>query len=297
MTVLNTEQQKSLDAYTAGISQLRDPVPDPVVAFFGTAGSYTEQAAIQFFGKAVDRVPFRLSEDVFKSISRGKADYGVLPIENSTTGSIAAVYDALAKYSCFIIGETQVKVEHCLLGLPGAAIDQITEVYSHAQGFEQSAAFLSQYPHLKCMTYFNTAVAAAHVAKTGDPHLAAIASRRAADLHGLSILKENISNANNNVTRFVIVAPAMETRPDQNKISLVFHLPHTAGSLYQVLEIFNRHQLNLCKIESRPIVGHHWEYLFFLDFMGLIDRTGLDAVMQEVIAKTEGFHFLGCYKQ
>lgn len=295
MTVLNTEQQKSLDAYTAGISQLRDPVPDPVVAFFGTAGSYTEQAAIQFFGESAEKLSFRLSEDVFKSISRGDADYGVLPIENSTTGSIAAVYDALAKYSCFIIGETQVKVEHCLLGLPGAAIDQITEVYSHAQGFEQSAAFLSQYPHLKCMTYFNTAVAAAHVAKTGDPHLAAIASRRAADIHGLEVLAENINYSESNVTRFVIVSRSMERQREKNKISIVFHLPHTAGSLYQVLGIFDRHQLNLCKIESRPILAHNWEYLFFLDFLGTIDRTGLDAVIQEVILKTEGFHFLGYY--
>ncbi len=297
MLQLTAEQKQSLDAYLYSYLEMREPIPHPLVAFFGTAGSYTEQAALQFFGEDCRTTAFRLSEDVFKSIVSGKADYGVLPIENSTTGSIAAVYDALAKYSCYIVGETQVKVEHCLLGLPGSTVDHISEVYSHAQGFEQCGEFLSEHPDWKCMTYYNTAVAAAHVAESGNPHAAAIASRRAAAIHGLDILEENINYSQSNVTRFVIVAPQMERRPGQDKISIVFHLPHTAGSLFNVLEVFNRHALNLCKIESRPILEHNWEYLFFIDFIGTVDRTGLDMVMKEVIANTEGFHFLGYYKQ
>ncbi|MPM95348.1 prephenate dehydratase [Eubacterium limosum] len=293
---LTPEQQKSFRGYQSAMANTRTPVENPTVAYFGTLGSYTEQAAIDFFGEDCRRVSHRLSEDVFKSITRQGADYGVLPIENSTTGSIAAVYDLLAKYNCYIVGETKVKIEHCLLGVPGSRLSDIREVYSHAQGFEQSGEFLAGYPDWKCLTYYNTAVAAEHVAKSANPAFAAIASRRAAAIHGLSILAEDINLSETNVTRFVIVASRMELCPDCNKISIAFHLPHVAGSLFQALSVFDANALNLCKIESRPIRDHNWEYLFFIDFIGNIDGTPLDAVMEEVISKTEGFHFLGIYK-
>lgn len=293
---LTPEQEASLRYYKNSLDQARTPVENPTVAYFGTSGSYTEQAAIDAFGPDCRRVAHRLSEDVFKSITSQGADYGVLPIENSTTGSIAAVYDLLARYNCFIVGETKVKIEHCLLGLPGSTLADIREVYSHAQGFEQSTEFLSDYPDWKCLTYYNTAVAAEHVAKSKDKSFAAIASRRAAAIHGLEILAEDINQSETNVTRFVIVADRMELCPDRNKISIAFHLPHVAGSLFQALSVFDAHALNLCKIESRPIRDHNWEYLFFVDFIGSITDSSLDPVMEAVISKTEGFHFLGIYK-
>lgn len=292
---LTKEQAQSLDAFKNSLKHTRPPVSAPTIAYFGTLGSYTEQAAIQYFGEDSNRLSFRLSEDVFKSITSGGADYGVLPIENSTTGSIAAVYDQLAKYNCYIVGETRVKIEHCLLGPSGSSTATIKEVYSHAQGFEQSEAFLSGYPNWKCLTYYNTAVAAEHVAKSNNTAYAAIASRRAAKIHGLQILEADINLSENNVTRFVVVSKNMELCPNRNKISIAFHLPHIAGSLFQVLSVFDAHALNLCKIESRPIRDHNWEYLFFIDFIGNIEDVPLDAVLEEVISKTEGFHFLGIY--
>lgn len=298
MTVfsLTKEQAQSLENYKKSRNQTRRPIIEPTIAYFGTLGSYTEQAAIQYFGEDSNRISFRLSEDVFKSITGGGADYGVLPIENSTTGSIAGVYDQLAKYNCTIVGETHVKIEHCLLGVIGSSTATIQEVYSHAQGFEQSETFLSEYPNWKCLTYYNTAVAAEHVAKSKNPAYGAIASRRAAQIHGLEILAADINLSETNVTRFVVVSKAMKLCPNRNKISIAFHLPHIAGSLFQVLSIFDAHALNLCKIESRPIRDHNWEYLFFIDFIGDVDAIPLDIVLEEVISKTEGFHFLGIYR-
>ena len=252
---------------------------------------------MQYFKDSGTYSAHKDSEAIFKAVSAGEADYGVLPIENSTTGSILAVYDLLSRYRCCIVGETQIKVEHCLLAVPGATLDSIKEVLSHGQGFSQSKAFLANYPHWKLLNYYNTAVAAEHVAQSRDPSLAAIASRRAAQIHGLNILAENINYSATNVTRFVVVSNTLELSPARDKISIAFHLPHVAGSLYRVLGIFDRYSLNLCKIESRPIPGHNWEYRFFIDFLGNIEDSKLDAVMEEVITETESFHFLGNYAQ
>lgn len=296
MTLSKTQQQ-SLDFYKKCRTQMRKPIEHPSVAFFGTAGSYTEKAALQYFDERGTYTAYKNSEDIFIAVSSGQVDYGVLPIENSTTGSILAVYDLLSRYRCCIVGETQIKVEHCLLGIPGASLENIKEVLSHGQGFSQSKAFLADYPHWKLLNYYNTAVAAEHVAKAQDPSLAAIASRRAAEIHHLEILSENINNSETNETRFLVVSNALEICPTHNKISISFHLPHVAGSLYRVLGIFDRYALNLCKIESRPIPGHNWEYRFFIDFIGNIDNDALDTVIEEVISETESFHFLGNYAQ
>ncbi|MDO4289040.1 MAG: prephenate dehydratase [Eubacterium sp.] len=297
MKALNENQQACLNFYKKQRREIRRPLKNPRVAFFGTAGSYTEQAALQYFKNQGIYVAHKDSEAIFREVSEGSADYGVLPIENSTTGSILAVYDLLSRYRCCIVGETQIKVEHCLLAIPGATLDSIKEVLSHGQGFSQSKEFLAGHPQWKLLNYYNTAVAAEHVAKSQDPSLAAIASRRAAQIHHLDILAENINYSATNVTRFVVVSNALELSAARDKISIAFHLPHVAGSLYRVLGIFERHNLNLCKIESRPIPGHNWEYRFFIDFIGDIEDAKLDTVMEEVISETESFHFLGNYEQ
>lgn len=288
-------KDEALADYLRARQNRKAQATDPKVAYFGTDGSYTEEAALNYFGEDRPLTAYQNAEDVFIALRDGTADYGVLPVENSTTGAIAGIYDDLARYRMVIVGETTVKIEHCLMGLPGASTSELTEVYSHAQGFAQSQPFLANYPDFKLLTYHNTAVAAAHVAAAGDPKLGAIASRRAAQIHGLEILAENINASEVNVTRFVVVAREMEICPDCRKFSIVFRLPHVAGSLYDVLGLFNERTLNLVKIESRPLPETPFEYRFFLDFIGDLPDSEIDELITQVMALTEGFHFLGNY--
>ncbi len=294
-TYLTPAQDESLQRYKRARQSLRDPIDNPTIAYAGTAGSYAEEAAIAFFGEDRRRLAHGSFADVFKSLTGGGADYGVLPIENSSTGSIAAVYDLLSHYTCSIVGEIPIEVHHCLLALPGATLEGLTEIYSHEQGFFQSQEFLSRHPRWKCVPWSNTAVAARMVADSGNRAYGAIASARAAQIHGLTILAEDINSSDINSTRFVVVSPVPERRPGRDKISLIFRLPHRTGALYRLLGIFEAHHLNLCKIESRPLPGVNWEYLFFLDFLGAAACDDLDAVLMEVLAATEQFYFLGSY--
>lgn len=268
---------------------------DPMIAYFGTEGSYTEEAALDYFGTENHFQPHSSASSVFKALQEEDADYGVLPIENSTTGSIAEVYDLLAEYKMFIVGETKIKIEHCLLGIPGSEVENLEEVYSHPQGFAQAEPFLARYPHLKLLAYHNTAIAAKHVAAAGDIRLAAIASRRAAERYGLSVLAENINDQEQNTTRFIVVSKETENRCANEKYSILFRLTHTAGSLYDALGVFKKHGLNLVKIESRPIPNTPWEYLFFLDFTGTVNTLELTKLLDDIADKTESFHFLGNY--
>ncbi len=295
-TFLTMNQEECLMRYRESQRSTRQPVADPIIAYAGTTGSYAEEAAISFFGEASHRLAHGSFSDVFKSLTGGGADYGVLPIENSSTGSIAAVYDLLSRFTCSITGEVELAIHHCLMALPGSRLSDIREVYSHEQGFSQSADFLSAHPDWKCIPWHNTAIAAEMVAASGNPHFAAIASERAARLHGLTLLAQSINAQSTNTTRFVVVSPVPEDRPRRNKISLVFNLPHQVGALYHLLGIFERNHLNLCKIESRPVPGVPWEYLFFLDFLGEVPAGPLDQILREVFASTRQFYFLGNYE-
>ena len=303
-------QQQSLMRFMETSRLKRDVITKPRVAFAGERGAYAEAAAIQFFEDDASIIPHASFEDVFKSITGGGADYGVLPIENSSTGAIAAVYDLFARYRAVIVGETAVAVRHCLMALPGASIDTIKNVYSHEQGFYQSRDFLSDHPDWQCVPYHNTAVAAHMVAESGDISFAAIAGKRAAELYGLDILAEDINSSNVNTTRFVVISPMPEIRPGANKISIAFTLPHTRGSLYRLLGIFDEQGLNLCKIESRPLPDAPWEYRFYLDFLtdpadayhaenetseSEEDAAAYIDLLRQIIAGTGSFDYLGYY--
>lgn len=289
-------QQHAMQRFRRMRSEKRAPLARGIVAYSGTVGSFAEEAAVRFFGEDSLRIAHKSFADVFKSITGGGCDYGVLPIENSSTGAINAVYDLLTHYEASIVGEVDLAVRQCLLGLPGAAVADIKTVYSHEQGFFQSQAYLAEHPDWLQIPYHNTAVAAKYVHDSGDKSKAAIASRRAAAAHGLAVLAPDINTASGNTTRFCIVAAVPEARPDCDKISIVFTLPDTPGALYHLLGIFDRHQLNMVKIESRPIPERRFEYRFFLDFTGSFDSATLDALMQEVMLATENFYFLGNYK-
>lgn len=274
----------------------RQPVDHPRVAYQGTAGAYSEMAALSFFGPNAQCLGLDRFENVFEAVRSGAADYAVLPIENSSTGAIRQVYELLAQYRHYIVGEDTVKVEHCLMAPEGATLDTITHVYSHEQGLFQGDRFLAQHPDWELVPLGDTAGSAKYVAQTGDITKAAICSTRAAELYGLNILYRGTNHNSSNTTRFVVVSPVMELRPGADKIGAILSLPHEVGSLQRILTIFLLHKLNLMKIESRPMPGRSWEYLFFLEFMGSLSGAGMDEALKELAQSTSYLRILGNFK-
>ena len=283
-------------AYLADLARVRQPVANPRVAYQGEAGCYSEEATVGFFGGDVNSVGKPWFNDVFAALESGEVDYAMLPVENSSTGSIRQVYDLMAQYHYYIVGEWQVPVEHCLAALPGAELSQITTVYSHEQGLMQSEKYLDAHRDWKRVPTLDTAGSAKLVAEKGDPTAAAICSKRAAQLYGLNILAERVNHNTMNHTRFAVVSPAPELRPERNKISAVFRLPHQSGSLHEILTIFAAQGPNLLKIESRPIPGQGFEYLFFLDFTGDLTAPGMDGVLHELSQLATEVRILGNYR-
>ena len=302
---ISRRQQRSLveeaggAGYTAcrrAMAGARRAVDHPRVVYQGEPGAYSEEACVNLFGPDVDSHGCAWFEDVFQALERGEADYAVLPVENSSTGSIRQVYDLMAQYSYYLVGECQVKVEHCLMALPGVAMEDIRTVYSHEQGLMQCEKFLDTHRDWRRVPTLDTAGSAKQVAASGDRTAAAICSRRAAQLYGLNILKEGVNHNNQNYTRFVVVSPVMELREGRNKISALFRLPHQSGSLHEILTVFAVQGLNLLKIESRPIPGRGWEYLFFLDFTGDLCAPEMDGVLHELDQLAADFRVLGNFE-
>lgn len=283
-------------AYAAALAARREPVAAPRVVYQGEPGCYSEEAAVGFFGPEVSSRGLAWFPDVFAALEGGEADYAVLPVENSSTGSIRQVYDLLAQYNYYVVGECQVKVEHCLMALPGAALEDIQAVYSHEQGLMQCERYLDAHWGWRRVPTLDTAGSAKQVAESGDRTAAAICSRRAAQIYGLHILAEGVNYNAMNHTRFVVVSPVLELRPGRNKISAVFRLPHQSGSLHEILTVFAVQGLNLLKIESRPIPGRGWEYLFFLDFTGDLAAPEMDGVLHGLGQLAAEFRILGNFR-
>ena len=281
------------DKIMADIAGARPPVKSPRVVYQGEPGAYSEMAAIDFFGPDIGAVGLVQFEDVFQALKNGTADYGVVPIENNSTGAIRQIFDLMAQYDCFVVGETTVAVRHCLMALPGSNLDRIQTVYSHEQGLFQCEEYLNRHPDWRRVPQPDTAGSANMVASSGDPSKAAICSRRAAELYGLEILAEDINSNHNNTTRFVVVSPRMELREGRDKVSTSFCIPHQSGSLHEILTIFAVHGLNMVRLESRPIQERSWEYMFFLEFTGNVTAEGMEGVFRELTQSSEQFRILG----
>lgn len=282
--------------FLSSLSKSRERKEDPFVVYQGEAGSFSEMAAIDFFGESVRARGLRQFEDSFKAVTGGEADYAVLPIENSSTGAIRQVYDLLAGYDCFITGETSVRVSQNLAVLPGTRLQDIHTVYSHEQGLFQSERFLNDHPDWRRISQPDTAGSAKMVAERGDPSKAAICSERAARIYGLEILAPSINYNSANTTRFVVVSPRMELPPGRDKIVISFKTAHKSGSLQEVLTIFTVRGLNLVRLESRPIPEHNWEYMFFVEFTGDLTATGMDDVIRLLAESTNELRIYGNIK-
>lgn len=271
------------------------PVKGCRVVYQGVPGAYAYIAVKRFFGEDVDNYNVKTWRDAMEAVKRGEADYAVLPIENSTAGIVSDVYDLLQEYNNFIVAETYVKVEHALLGLPGAAVSDIRTVYSHAQALMQCRSFLNQHQEWQTSEMINTAVSAKKVMEEGDKSQAAIASVEAAKLYGLDILQEQINTDDNNTTRFVIISNKRAFLKNAGKVSICFETEHTAGSLYDMLSHIIYNGLNMTKIESRPIEGKAWQFRFFIDFMGNIDDASVMNALRGIEEEAMNIKLLGNY--
>ena len=291
--VRESEDQPAFRRFAGAFARRRQPVDRPRVVYQGVPGAYSEMACLDFFGPETGAEGLEQFEDVFLALKEGRADYGVVPIENSSTGAIRQIYDLLTQYEFYIVGETTVKVEHCLMALPGASLDTITHVYSHEQGLFQCERYLNAHPGWRQVPQADTAGSARMVAQSGDPTKAAICSARAAELYGLEILARGINHNSENTSRFVVVSPRMELRPGADKISTVFTVAHEAGSLHEILTIFAAQGLNLMRLESRPIPGHSWQYMFFLEFTGSLLDPAMEGILHELTQTTQDFRVLG----
>ncbi len=290
------EKIRELAAFEAMRAFQGEPPRQQRVLYQGQPGAYCEEAAMGFFGPDCDRMNLKTWDGVFRGVKEGFGDYGVVPIENSSTGSISDVYDLLGQFGCYIVGEQVVPVAHCLLALPDSDMDAVTDVYTHEQGFRQCASFLRDYPKWTQHEWTNTALAAKLVAESGDRTKAAIASRRAAELYGLQILQTNINQNRHNFTRFIVVAAQPRFPAEADKVSVRFHVPHTQGSLSRILQILARAGLNLEKLESRPVPEENWKYDFYADFTGNLRQAGMELVIRELIDAALSFRVLGNYK-
>ena len=291
--VLEGQENPYLTKILGDIARAGDPIEHPRVVYQGEPGAYSEMAAVDFFGEDIHAVGLEQFEDVFLALKEGRADYGVVPIENSSTGAIRQIYDLMTQHDCFVVGETTVAIQHCLMALPGVKLEDIQTVYSHEQGLFQCEQYLNKHSDWNRVPQADTAGSANMVAKSGDRTKAAICSKRSADIYGLEILAEAINSNANNTTRFVVISTRMELRPDRDKVSTCFCVPHQSGSLHEILTIFAVHGLNMVRLESRPIQGRSWEYMFFLEFSGDITAPGMEGVFRELTQSADHFRVLG----
>lgn len=265
------------------------------IAFFGERGSYTEQAMLEYFQSEVSGLPMDTFEAVMQAVQDGKAEYGVLPIENSSTGTLSDIFDLLSEYNVYIIGEHMVKIEHNLWGLPGAKLSDIRQVYSHKQGLLQCSQFLSLHPQMKQIVGGSTAGSARKVLEGQDITQAAIASRRAGEYLGLSLLQEAIHNEDHNTTRFIIISNQRIYSKTAERTSICFALPHKSGSLYHMLSHFIYNNINMTKIESRPITGKAFAYRFYVDIEGGLENPAVKNALHCISEEALEMKILGSY--
>jgi prephenate dehydratase len=235
------------------------------IAYQGVPGAFSHQAALNEFGQQQLCLGIKTFKEIFSLLEAKEVDYALIPLENTLAGSIHENYDHLDQHSAFIIGESYLKIEHCLLGFEENT-KKIKKVLSHQKALEQCQQFFIEHPWIEPVVYFDTAGAAQEVALKNDPFIAAIASEHSGVLYGLKAIKKRIQDHRENYTRFGIVSLEKKEEEEANKFSLLVTLPHQPGSLAHLLAEFAKKGINLTKLESRPDRNHPFEYIFYLDF-------------------------------
>ncbi|MCF0133184.1 MAG: prephenate dehydratase [Blautia sp.] len=269
---------------------------DIQVVYQGVEGAYSHAAMRRFFGKDVSSHSVKTWRQAMEAVAKKSADYAVLPIENSTVGVVAEVYDLMTEFQLYILGEQIISIQHVLLGTKAARLEDIKKVISHQQALSQCRKYLETHPDWQEQVMENTAYSAKMVRDMGDASIAAIASAGAGELYGLQVLEENLCANQQNSTRFLIIGKEPLVEKDADKISICFELPHAAGSLYSMLSHIIYNGLNMTKIESRPIPGKNWEYRFYVDFMGNISDSAVVNALRGLEAEANMLHVFGNYK-
>lgn len=257
------------------------------VVYQGVEGAYSHAAMQTYFGKGTESFHVRKFRDAMEAIADGSADYAVLPIENTTAGIVADNFDLLVDFENYIVAEQIIPVEHVLMAAPGTTVEEIRKVFSHPQALSQCEGLFSRHPDWQAVAYDNTALAARKIAGDKKKDEAAIGSRFAAEHFGLEVLQEHVNDLEENATRFMIVTNQRIFVKGAKKITICFELPHSSGTLYNILSNFIYNDVNMTHIESRPIPGRNWEYRFFIDFEGNLNdasvRSALRGIRQEAI--------------
>ena len=267
-----------------------------IVACQGIAGSYSQAACEKLF-EAPSIMCFDNFEGVFNAVEKGLCQYGILPIENSSYGSVTAVYDLMQNYNFHIARSLRLRIHHILMAKPGTQLSDIKEIVSHEQAIGQCGDFIKSLKNVKITICKNTAIAAKMVSESGRNDIAAISSQECLDLYGLIPLKDNIQISDNNYTRFICISKNMEIYPGSNKISLILSVPHVPYALYHTIAKFATLGINLTKLESRPIPGSDFEFMFYFDMDASVYSEEVLHVLDDLADSKETFVFLGCYNE
>jgi prephenate dehydratase len=277
------------------MSQQQTTQPDRRIVFQGERGAFSERAARKFFGMEIEPVPQPAFADVFQRVSCGDCDAGVIPIENSLAGSVHQNYDLLLKFDLSIVGEVILRIVHNLMALPGVSMAEIRRVYSHPQALEQCRDFLEQWQGVEIVPTYDTAGSAKLICEQNLRDAAAIASLQAAEDYGLEILKKGVESNHQNFTRFLILSREGIVPEKGGKTSIVFSTKDIPGVLFKALSVFALRDINLLKIESRPLHGSPWQYLFYLDFEGSMQEEACRNAIGHLREITTFLKVLGSY--
>ena len=265
------------------------------IVFQGLEGAYSQLAMEQFFGREIDCDHVDTFREAMEYVADGKADFAVLPIENSTVGIVSEIYDLLVEFENVIVGEQIIPINHCLLGVPGAALSDIRKVYSHPQSLMQTEQFLNTHPDWEQIKMQNNAFAARKVSEDNDKTQAAIASEYAAKRYGLTILQRGIHQCSDNATRFIVISGKKIFLEKAQRISVCFELPHESGALYHILSHFIYNNLNMSRIESRPVKDKGFEYRFFIDCNGNLKDAAVQNALRGLKEEALNLRILGNY--
>lgn len=300
----STQQMKAMDnttsladRITAAIENTPRQFPQyPIVACQGVEGAYSQIACEKLF-RTPNIMYFQNFEGVFSAIENGLCEYGILPIENSTAGSVNRIYDLMARHNCYVARSVRLKVDHSLLAKKGAKKEQIREIFSHEQAISQCAEFLKSMPNVTVTVVENTAVAAKMVAESSRDDVAALSSHSCASLYGLECLAPSVQDKGNNYTRFICISKNLEIYPGADRTSIMCVVPHRPGSLYKILSRFFALGINLQKLESRPIPDRDFEYMMYFDFDTPLYSREFVQVISELETMCEDFRYFGSYSE
>lgn len=299
MNISKSSQHRLLDKTTKPLTIFGERKVFPKsakVCCQGVSGAFSHRACRMLFENAEISFAEKF-EDVFSAVQEGECEFGILPIENSSAGSVSQVYDLMQKYRFRIAKSVKVKIEHCLLAQSGVDISEITDVYSHPQAIAQCSDFLDAHPEIAVHSVSNTAFAAKLVSESDSRTSAAIASFECAELYNLNTLKRELQNAKSNYTRFICITSSDAMFDTPEKMSVILSLEHKAGSLYRTLSRFSYHNINLTKLESRPIPETDFEFLFYFDFEIPKNIDDVTALINELSDELDTFVFLGAYSE